>query len=99
MQTLACQLSSTRMQLLFSFDRDTKVEKTLMKILIHFNYRLSIVMLVLLGLMYSRLFVFRDTLATLSLASVPSSMTVSVTLISANQALNNWPLAAEAYKH
>jgi hypothetical protein len=33
MQTLACQLSSTRMQLLFSFDQDTRVEKILMQIL------------------------------------------------------------------
>ena len=33
MQTLACQLSSTLMQLLFSFDRDTTVEKTLMQTL------------------------------------------------------------------
>ena len=29
MQTLAFQLSSTSMQLLFSFDKDAKVEKTL----------------------------------------------------------------------
>ena len=33
MQTLASQLSSTLMQLLFSFDRGTRVEKTLMETL------------------------------------------------------------------
>ena len=33
MQTLASQLSSTLMQLLFSFDRDMRVEKTLMQTL------------------------------------------------------------------
>ena len=32
-QTLACQLSSTLMQLLFSFDQDMRVEKTLIQTL------------------------------------------------------------------
>ena len=32
-QTLACQLSSTFMQLLFSFDQDMRVEKTLIQTL------------------------------------------------------------------
>ena len=32
-QTLACQLSSTLMQLLFSFDQDRRVEKTLIQTL------------------------------------------------------------------
>ena len=33
METLACQLSSTLMQLLFSFDQDMRVEKTLIQTL------------------------------------------------------------------
>ena len=33
-QTLACQLSSTLMQLLFSFDKDMRVEKTLIQTLV-----------------------------------------------------------------